>query len=119
MTFYSEVAAIAAELLAEFGAVSTLTRTTSGGYDPETGTVIEPATTVYPCTLAVFPVEDRFIDGTAVLRGDQTAYVSAVGLGDPIPGDAVAWRGADYQVIRGEVLAPAGEAVLYTLQLRK
>jgi hypothetical protein len=119
MAFYDEVAADADALIAELGTTSTLTRTVPGGYDPDTGTTTGDVTTVYPCTLAVIPIADKFVDGTRILTGDQEAYMSAVGLGDPMPGDVVVWRGATYTTVKGEILAPAGTAVLYTLQLRK
>ena len=39
MAFYDEMAAIADELLIEYGAPALLTRVTPGGYDPDTGTM--------------------------------------------------------------------------------
>lgn len=117
--FYGEIAATADEILREFGAASTLTRTVPGTYDPATGGTTPDATTVYPCTMASFPIDDKWIDGTRILTGDEEAYLSVIGLGDPLPGDKIPWRGATYAVVNAKVLAPAGQAVLYTLQLRK
>lgn len=116
--FYDEIAATADEILAEFGATSVLTRIVPGVYDPATGTTTDVSTD-FPCTMASFPIEDKWIDGTRVLAGDEEAYLSVIGLGDPLPGDKIVWRGATYSVVNAKVLAPSGQAVLYTLQLRR
>jgi hypothetical protein len=118
VSFYSDLAADANALIVEFGAAASLTRVTPGVYDPATGTTT-PTTQAFPCKLVVFPIEDKFKDGSLILVGDEQAFVSAVGLGDPIAGDTFPWRGSTYTVVKGEILAPAGAAVLYTLQVRK
>lgn len=115
MSFYSEMAATATELLAEFGAACTLKRQTTGTYNPGTGTT--PVTTEsLPTTAAVFAYPQRYIDGTLILEGDQQAFmVPAVA---PKQGDVLAWQGRDWQVIAVKPLAPAGVHCLYEAQLR-
>lgn len=119
MSFYGELSIDADEIIKEFGGTTTLTKPGTPTYDPSTGeTTATP--TVLPCAAVVFPYEDRFIDGTLILQGDQQAYLSAIGLTVPVPGDVLAWGGVNYTVIRTKNLGPNGVTfVLYELQVRK
>lgn len=112
---YSRTAATATSLLQRFGAACTLKRQTTGEYDPATGET--PVTvTQLTTTAAVFAYDQKYIDGTVILQGDQRAYmVPAV---EPKQGDVLAWQGRDWQVVAVKPLAPAGAACLYEAQLR-
>lgn len=116
---YAELAAAAAEILADFGATGQLKRKErSGDYDPETGTF--PETTVtQQITAVVIAYPQHLIDGTTVLQGDELAYVSAVGLTMPKPLDVMTWMGSDYTVINAKPTAPAGLNVLAEVQVRR
>lgn len=120
MTFnYSALAQTAQQILAQFGATTTLTRQlVSGTYDPGTGAVMPPAAEVNVITAAVFPVEDKMINGTTIRQGDQQAYISAQGLSKPRPGDVMAWGGSSYTVADVKALGPAGVFVLYEAIIR-
>lgn len=119
MSFYDELAATAEELLAEFGAAATLSRSTPGAYDPATGTDT-PATTTTQCRAAVFDYATRLVDGTLVRQGDRQAFVSVLGLTfEPQPSDTMLWGGVTYTVVRVTQTAPSGQAVLYELQVRR
>lgn len=112
---YSELAAVAQELLEEFGSQTTLTRPGEPVYDPETGeaTVEEVVSTVQA---AVFPVEQRYVDGLQVLATDLQAYVSAVGVSEPKPGDVLSWQEQGLTVVKAKNLAPDGSTfVLFEL----
>ena len=114
---YLSLAATAQRLLQRFGSATTLTRSTPGEYDPDTAAA--PITTaVQNVTAAVFPVEDRFVDGTLIFATDQQAYVSAVGVTEPKPGDVLAWNGADLTAVRCKNLGPSGVFVLYEMIVR-
>lgn len=117
---YDEIAATADELLAEFGQSCSLGSVTDGAYNPETGEA-SPASTTHPVTAAIFAYPQRFVDGTLIRVGDKRALVSPVGLTvDPKPGDTLTdAAGAVFQVIDAKPTAPAGAAVLWTLQVRK
>ena len=112
---YAATAATATRLLQRFGASATLQRQTTGAYDPSTGTtpitVEELATTA-----AVFAYDQKYIDGTLVLQGDQRAYMAPAVM--PKQGDVLAWQGRDWQVVAVKPLAPAGIHCLYEAQLR-
>jgi hypothetical protein len=114
---YAGTAQTAHRLLQRFGAATTLTRPGAPTYNPETGTAT-PGDTATAVTAAVFPVEARFVDGTMVLATDQQAYLSAVGVAEPLPGDVLAWGGKALTVIRAKNLGPGGVMVLYELIVR-
>lgn len=118
--FYNDAAAMAGDLLTEFGQSCVLTVVTTGAYDPETG---ESGTTSTPhnVTAALFDYPQRHIDGTLILTGDKKALVSPVGLTvEPKPGHTLTnAAGAVYTVVNAKATAPAGVAVLWTLQVRK
>lgn len=116
---YAELAATAAEILADFGATGQLKRKErSGAYDPDTGTFPETEV-VQQITAVVIAMPQHLVDGTTVLQGDELAYLSAVGLTMPKPLDVMTWQGADYTVVNAKPLAPAGVNVLCEVQVRK
>ncbi len=114
---YASIAATTQRLLQQFGASTTLTRSEPGEYDPDDGfaPLVDAVQTV---TAAVFPVEDRFVDGTLIFATDQQAYLSAVGVTEPKPGDVLAWNGASLTAVRCKNLGPAGTFVLYEMIVR-
>lgn len=114
---YARTAATALRLLQRFGATATLTRPGVSGYDPETGAVT--ATPVVDgCTAAVFPYEDKHVDGSLILSTDQQALIAASGLSEPRPGDVLAWGGKGLTVVKAKNLGPSGVMVLYEVQVR-
>ena len=115
---YSKTAATALKLLTKFGAQTTITHNSDGSYDPSTGATTE-TTTIDTVKACVFPIADKMIDGTLIQAGDQTAYVSAVGITNPRPNDLMLWQGAYLRVINVKSLWPAGVYVLHELQVRK
>lgn len=112
---YPATAETAARLLTRFGAAATLVRTTTGAYDPATGqasvTIANLATTA-----AVFAYDQKYIDGTLILQGDQLAYC-APGV-EPKQGDSFVWAGVTHTVIAVKPTSPAGVPVLFEAQLR-
>lgn len=116
---YADIAATADEILREFGAAGIVTRKEPGGvYDPDTGTY--PDTPVSQnCTAVVFPINQKLVDGVTVLRTDEQAYLSAVGLTAPAATQVLTWAGVDYTIMDVKNLAPAGVAVLVELIVRR
>lgn len=114
---YVRMAGTVQRMLARAGKPSTLTREVPGTYDPTTGQPSLAATT-QNVTAAVFPVGDRMIDGTNVLRGDQTAYLAAQGVEPPRPADVLAWEGRSLVVVDAKNLGPSGVFVYYELLVR-
>jgi hypothetical protein len=123
MTFYSDLAADADELLNEFGQSVTLTHIVPGAYDPTTGSVTN-TTTTQTGTGVVFDFGlhqsgAAFTAGSMILSGDKQLLLSTVGIIAPVPGD-LATVGTDVWTIASiKSTAPAGTAVLHECQLRK
>lgn len=117
MAFYEEMAGTATELLTEFGADGTLTRVTTGEYDPVTGTapITTQTETVKAC---VFDYPAELIDGSVIQVGDKRVIAQAGAL-VPQAVDKFTWQGTEYQVISVKPLAPAGVVVINTLQVRR
>lgn len=117
MAFYDEMAGTAAELLTEFGATSTLTRVTTGEYDPATGTAAT-TTETEDVKAAVFDYPAQLVDGLVIQRGDKRVIAEVKTL-VPQAVDKFTWQGEVYQIVNVKALAPAGVGVLNTLQVRK
>ena len=123
MSFYAEMAAMADELLREFGKPLTLRVVTPGTYNPGTGSAAD-TTVDYAGTGALFDYEllasgQTFLDASLLAVGDKQCFLSPVGVPEPRAGFKVI-DGADvWRVMNVKKVAPAGTAVLYELQLRK
>lgn len=116
MTFnYTSTAATATRLLKRFGAAATLKRTVPGAYDPVTGAAT-PTVTSLATTAVVLAFDQKYIDGTLILRGDQQVYFAPGVV--PRQGDVLTWQALDYQVIAVKPVSPAGTVVLFEGQLR-
>ena len=118
MSFYSETAAIAHEVLREFGAPVTLTRSVAGAYDTLTGTTAAPAVTAYTGTGAAFEYAANLVNGTLIMRGDQRCYLSTVGVINPMPGDTLTIGAVTYTVIESRPLQAALISLLFDCQIR-
>lgn len=115
---YTAVAIDAAELLAEFGAPVTLTRITPGGvYDPDTATV-PLTTTTHTANGVKLDYEQRHIDGTTILQGDQRVYLDPLIAEAPQTGDTLTVGAEVFTVVASRPLAPAGVVVLHDVQIR-
>lgn len=113
---YAATAATATRLLQRFGASATLKRVTPGEYDPATGTTPNATTTELATTAAVFAYDQKYIDGSLILQGDQRAYMTPAVM--PKQGDLLAWQGRDWSIVAVKPISPAGVPVVYEAQLR-
>nr|WP_295383549.1 hypothetical protein [Pseudoxanthomonas sp.] len=118
MTLYTELATVADELLAELGQSVTIRHRTAGAYDPATGSVTV-TTSDEAGYGAVFDYDTKHIDGTMIVRGDKYVLLSPVGITAPDTDDRLIIGGVDYAVIGIKTEAPAGTAVLHTVQIRR
>lgn len=118
MTFdYTSTARDASALLAEFGAPVTLTRITPGVYDPATGTVVNSGAT-HTASGVKLNYEQRHIDGTNILHGDQRVYLDPLIAEAPQTGDTLTVGTEVFTVVKSRPLAPAGVVVLHDVQVR-
>ena len=114
---YTEIAATAHEILAEFGQSVTITHYGESVYDSDTGKATRSETTEAG-TAVELEYESRDIDGALILRGDKRLLLSAVGIAAPVAGDSVTIGGSVYAVMNVKPLSPGGVAVLYEVQAR-
>lgn len=122
--FYDDMASTSGELIAEFGQAVTLTHSVAGAYNTATGK--KGAATV--TTQTVMGLEDSYsafsIDGTLVKAGDKKLYLSPLdtagaAITPPVPEDTVTLAdGSLWTVKKVDPTSPAGQPVLFTLQLR-
>lgn len=120
MGFYDEMAATALSLLGEFGQAVTITRTTSGGYDPAAGGITAPTTASQSGSAVVREYARQHVDGTLIQAGDKRVILSASGLSfAPAPGDSVTAGGDVLQVVSVIERNPAGTPLVYELQGRR
>lgn len=120
MTFdYAATAATAARLLGKFGATVTVTRTTPGARNPDTGTTGAGSTQTWTPKGVKLDYSAREIDGTQILAGDQRVYMSAIASLDPKPSDVVTLGSEAWRVVRSRTLSPAGVVVLLDVQVRR
>jgi hypothetical protein len=116
MSFYARMAATARKLLISRGQPIVFTRT-AATFDPATGTNSSPVVTqLTGCGVALDYRLDE-IDGTAIQMGDVKVLLEPV-AGAPAIGDTATINGRAMRVMNVSPLQPAGEVVLYELQLR-
>lgn len=115
---YTETAEAAAEALAEFGALVTLTRITQGAYDPSTGAATQSEVS-HVANGIKLDYEQRHIDGAIILQGDQRVYLDPLITEAPQAGDTLTIGAEVFRVIRSRPLAPAGVVVLHDVQVRR
>ncbi len=119
MTFYSDMADTADELITEFGQAVTLKVSAGSAYDPETGSSVVTYTDQagHGC---VVDFDKKLIDGTKVRIGDKLVLLSPIGISEPKDGDQLVVGAETWQLVPPvTVTAPAGVAVLYEVQVRK
>lgn len=122
---YVDDRADAADMLAEDGQAMTLTRRTSGAYDPATGQATI-TTTTQTVSGVILPMSPFAKSQGNIVQGDQQALIagettSGVAL-NPVPkvddtltdANTVVWS-----IIAVEPLSPAGTDVLHDLIVRR
>lgn len=126
MGTYDKQIATAKRLIAKKGETSTLLRKAEGAAsDPDKPwrPAVAAAPTETTCSAAWLDYAQNVVDGTLIKRGDQQVYIPAVDLAGvvPDPSSDVLQRasGEKWKVVSVEVLAPNGEHILYTVQVRK
>jgi uncharacterized protein with GYD domain len=117
MTFYSEMAAEAKALLAEFGQSITIVTTTQGTYDVNTGTTSDSTVTQTGLKAVITKYKTGEIDGTKIQQGDCKVIVESAAT--PTVNSTVTAGSITYTVIDFEQIAPSGETVIWKLQVRK
>lgn len=117
MSFYSELAVVAAQLLAEFGQTVTIRRTTGKVASPVTGAVTTAGTVQDLTTKGVLrKYPDAVIDGTRMTTSDRELVLADTV--QPLLTDKILIQGEYWTVQRVETVNPAGTAMVYKVQVR-
>lgn len=115
MTFYTDMAEVAAELLTEFGQAVTLKRST-GTVDPVTGADTRSTSDVTTVGV-VMNYPQAIIDGTRIQSGDRRLMIDA--SEEPKLTDTVLIGSEPWSIQEIEVSSPAGTAIRYAVRIRK
>ena len=124
---YARTRATAERLIARFGQVGALRRTTSNN-DP-----FNPGMTTadHRCTFAVLDYAKKDIDGSLIRQTDQLVYLSTAGLtispetqdklivGGTWQASPVKLNGTVMTIVNVKPLSPAGTVLMWELQVRK
>jgi hypothetical protein len=119
MSFYAEMASVADELITEFGQTVTHKVQSGSAYNPDTGstTVSYVDTSGKGCMIEF---DKDLIDGTKVRVGDKLCLLSPIGITEPKDGDLLVIGSETWNIVPPvSVVAPAGIACLYQVQVRK
>lgn len=118
MSFQSDMAATAHQLLTEFGVSATLIQVVAGIYDPSSSTSSSTETS-YTITMYEEDASGSDVDGTQVKAGDKLAMISAIGSVQPQTNDRITYQGADWQVVDATRENVNGLACVYYVTMRK
>lgn len=116
-TFSDEMAAVALELITEFGEAVTFTRTTEGAYNSATGTTASATTSNFAGVAVPQNYDSEEIDGTNILQSDLRLITNAVAT-RPEPQDQVSIDSVLYRVINVSRITVNSNDVAYELQVR-
>lgn len=126
--FYEEMAAVAEELLQEFGRDITINRYGAGGHNPVTGGVSRTVETSQTLRAAVLPASQgtiqafdvRFMDGVQGSENLRFAVVSTVGSTfTPSPTDEAEFDGSRWAVLGCTPLNVDGTPVIFSVGFRE
>ncbi len=121
MAFYDEMAALALEMIAEFGQPVTIRATTVGEYDPETGSA-SPDTVIDQTAQGILLdfSGQEFQNNSLIKQGDKKLKIAAQGLAwAPDLLNKVVVQGRTWSIVPPlKEINPAGTPILYELQVR-
>lgn len=121
MAFYDEMAALALEMITEFGQPVIIRATTVGEYDPESGTA--PPDTAVDQTAQGLLIDftgQEFQNNSLIKQGDKKLKIAAQGLAwVPELLNKVIVQGRTWSIVPPlKEINPAGTPILYELQVR-
>lgn len=125
MAFYDDMAAVALELITEFGQVGTISDVAPGTYDPATGATTgdTPITQTAQMILLDYTLQEsgaKYNEGTQVLAGDKKILIAAQGLAwAPMMTSRITADSDVWQVVNIKVSNPAGTPLVYEIHGRK
>lgn len=119
MSIYERGAASVRRALTRNGQAATITRTTATGGGPSSLTGGTRATAEHSCRVALFPIDQRDVDGALVKAGDWRAIVTAIDGFAPTTTDKLICTEGELSIIDPGKFAPAGTVTHYDMLVRK
>jgi len=118
MPFYTNMGAVALDLLTKFGTSIILNRTVGNSVDPITGVVVSGVDASVTTTGLVRPYPDKVIDGKRILVGDRELVLSNEQV--PQPSDRVVLNGEEWSIVGVKTIQPdTATTVVYFAQVRR
>lgn len=117
MSFYSEMAEVANDLLAEFGQTITLLRTTPGTFDETTETETGDSTAELTATGIQKNFAQGLIDGSRILSSDKLFILDDDQV--PVMTDKIKVGSVYWNIVDINPVEPAGIPLVYFVQARK
>lgn len=114
---WNDLLLVADEIIDDFGQSIVITKTTTGSYDVETGTVTSTSQIV-SAKGVVFDYGERDVNGSTILRGDKRLYVQASSTNSLTTHDTITFGGKEYAIINVKTTNPAGTNLVYDVQVR-
>ncbi len=120
MAEYDNAIALAKRLIESKGRLMTFQRRTTTAVDENAPWDVEVEPTLkYRVRAVVFPVEQKYVDGTIVRVTDKQMYIAAASLDVELTlSFTVKDRGQNLEIIKIEPLEPGEQRVLYTVFVR-
>ena len=119
MSFYSEMAEMATELITEFGTDVTITREIDKEIDPVTGDILVDAESIeYTAQGVMKKYPENLIDGTRITSSDRQLIIEA-SVVEPLIIDKITINNQDWPIIEIESVNPAGTPLIYILRVRR
>ncbi|WP_460156286.1 hypothetical protein [Pseudomonas sp. S2_H10] len=121
MAFYDKMAVMALEMITEFGQPVTIRATSTGEYDPDTGSA-QPDTITEQTAQGILLdfTGQEFQNNSLIKQGDKKLKIAAQGL-EWVPGllNKVIIQGRAWSIVPPlKEINPAGTPILYELQVR-
>ena len=118
MSIAENLKPVAARLIAQEGQSMTLTRETSGGFDPATGTnsVTTATFTFNGVELSLTKSDDAFFEPGTLVNGVGRLILAEAIETAPQAGDSVTYGGQEISVVSVSRLGPSGVAVIYKIR---
>ena len=118
MPDYVALKGTATQLLTQFGATATLTRTSGNTFDPAAGSYSGGSTTTLTGKGVRLNYSKSEIDGEMIQRDDFRMYFSA-DAGVPEIDDNLLFDSDNYRVMSVITISPSGADIMYELQIRR
>lgn len=118
--FSDAMAAVATQLITEFGQSCTFIRSVKGAYDPTTSKAINASTVNFSgvCFHEVYTIAE--LQASNVRAGDVKLLVSPITTGEvPTVGDELTFSSTNFRIVSVDRAVTNSVTVLYTLQCRE